>query len=494
MVSSRNLLFLEDMIADWCPSSSWSQQDALVSQPDNQEVLRFAKDCSSSIVGLDSDSLSIISEGTELISINFDFDAVVLGSRVYQLAERSHLRQAIRGLKIGPLKTAFTKRGPSSPDSVSNILSTKDNDNESQYSVLPVPKTVYWQLRSTFTSQRRKGTQIPRMDTGNLTPLEPVPGVQRVVIAGISESGKSALHRSMLLDREEFSDRFRALLTDVIRDNLIEGTRKILGHMQRSDIPFNNDFLESYAFNVITVEDVWLIQSLWENAGFLEAYRQRSAYHLNEGYAYFVHHVKRIMDSGYLPSDQDLIHASVRTIGTQETRFRYKDITYAVIDTGGARSERKKWIHVMKHPDTVIFTVDVTCYAKTLVEDGVSNQLQEGLKAWESFLESPELSSSNLILIFTKVDLLGEWFRIATPKWFIQSHEQERHAPEEEDYVVPEEEFMQQLERRFMEVIESATHRRRVRVLRSSLLNVAVCNPGREIFKVLEELRHQGTV
>ncbi|KAK8096218.1 guanine nucleotide-binding protein subunit alpha [Apiospora kogelbergensis] len=424
--------------------SSWSQQDALVSQPDNQEVLRVAQDCSSSILGLDSDSISIASEGTELISIRFDFDAVVLGSRVYQLAERSHLKQAIRGLRTGPLKTVLTERKPSSPDPVSDVLSTKDGNNESQYSARPVPGSVYWQLRSTLTGQWWKGQQIPKMETGNLVPLEPNPGIQRVLIDGAPNSGKSALLRSMVLDRKGFSGRFQTLHTEAIRDNLINGRRKILEHMERSSIP--------------------------------------------SSYAYFSLNAKRIMAPGYIPSDQDLIYSSIKTLGMRETRLEFNNTTYTVFDIGEVRSERNKWIHGVGHIDTVVFTIDVTSNAKVLVEDGAGNQLQEGLEILMNLFNSRWFDDSNFILPFTKIDLLGERLRVAPPKELLRSAEKGLEFLEVKLEHASENQILDLLERRFMGVITSQDRRRRVRVLRSSLGDVAACNPARDIFEMLDEL------
>jgi hypothetical protein len=65
---------------------------------ESQSVLELAKGCSSSIIGLD-DTMSFTSETTANISAVFDFDTLILGSRIYQHAERSHLREAIRAKK-----------------------------------------------------------------------------------------------------------------------------------------------------------------------------------------------------------------------------------------------------------------------------------------------------------------------------------------------------------------------------------------------------------
>ncbi|KAI1111149.1 G-protein alpha subunit-domain-containing protein [Nemania sp. NC0429] len=74
---------------------TWAQQSDVISEMESQSILRLAQDCSSSIVGLE-DVASFISENTAAISTQFEFDDILRTTLLYQAAERSHLRQAIR--------------------------------------------------------------------------------------------------------------------------------------------------------------------------------------------------------------------------------------------------------------------------------------------------------------------------------------------------------------------------------------------------------------
>ncbi|KAI0554796.1 G-protein alpha subunit-domain-containing protein [Xylaria curta] len=78
---------------------TWTQQSDMITREESQSVLRLAQDCSSSLVGLE-DVSSFISENTAAISTEFEFDHVLRSTLLYQAAERSNLRQAIRGKKI----------------------------------------------------------------------------------------------------------------------------------------------------------------------------------------------------------------------------------------------------------------------------------------------------------------------------------------------------------------------------------------------------------
>ena len=54
--------------------------------------------------------------------------------------------------------------------------------------------------------------------------------------------------------------------------------------------------------------------------------------------------VQRISTEDYLPTEEDLIHNRTKTTGIHEYDFVAKDIPFHLIDVGGQRSERKKWV------------------------------------------------------------------------------------------------------------------------------------------------------
>lgn len=45
-----------------------------------------------------------------------------------------------------------------------------------------------------------------------------------------------------------------------------------------------------------------------------------------------------------MPSDQDILRSRVKSTGITETTFAIGDLTYRMLDVGGQRSERKKWL------------------------------------------------------------------------------------------------------------------------------------------------------
>lgn len=64
-----------------------------------------------------------------------------------------------------------------------------------------------------------------------------------------------------------------------------------------------------------------------------------------------------------------MLHARLRTTGITETLFEMKNISFRMMDVGGQRSERKKWIHCFEGVQCLLFMVALSGYDQCLVED-----------------------------------------------------------------------------------------------------------------------------
>ncbi len=80
-------------------------------------------------------------------------------------------------------------------------------------------------------------------------------------------------------------------------------------------------------------------------------------------------HLDRILANGYIPTDQDILHARVRTIGITKEIFEADGVEYHVVDPGGSRIERKKWVYAFSNVDAVLFQAPIGSYDEPLAED-----------------------------------------------------------------------------------------------------------------------------
>jgi hypothetical protein len=85
--------------------------------------------------------------------------------------------------------------------------------------------------------------------------------------------------------------------------------------------------------------------------------------------SYFFSNLERVFDPAYYPTEQDIIQCRARTIGITETTFSLRDHEMLMVDVGGQKSERRKWIHCFQDVTSILFLVSLSGYDQCLVED-----------------------------------------------------------------------------------------------------------------------------
>ena len=98
--------------------------------------------------------------------------------------------------------------------------------------------------------------------------------------------------------------------------------------------------------------------------------------------------MNRILEADYTPSEQDVLRSRIQTTGVVETAFKVGRLTYRccsdvgknyftsincrLVDVGGQRSERRKWIQCFDDVKAVLFVAALSGYDMTLFEDGTT--------------------------------------------------------------------------------------------------------------------------
>jgi hypothetical protein len=99
--------------------------------------------------------------------------------------------------------------------------------------------------------------------------------------------------------------------------------------------------------------------------------------------------------------------ARIRSTGFYKASYPFAGTTFDLFDTGGERSERKKWIALFcERLSVIIFVVDISAYDLVLYEDHDSNRMVEDLILFESICNSKWFVKTRFILLFTKMDIL----------------------------------------------------------------------------------------
>uniref|UniRef100_A0A8D0E0E9 Guanine nucleotide-binding protein subunit alpha n=1 Tax=Salvator merianae TaxID=96440 RepID=A0A8D0E0E9_SALMN len=79
-----------------------------------------------------------------------------------------------------------------------------------------------------------------------------------------------------------------------------------------------------------------------------------------------------------------------------------------MVDVGGQRSERRKWIHCFESVTSIIFLVALSEYDQVLAESDNVNRLEESKALFKTIITYPWFQNSSIILFLNKKDLLEE--------------------------------------------------------------------------------------
>ena len=104
---------------------------------------------------------------------------------------------------------------------------------------------------------------------------------------------------------------------------------------------------------------------LWENEGVIATFNRRQGlFSFPDNLDYFFDKVEQVMDPNYIPDDEDVLKVRIRTTGmiTYEYKVGPRSPEIHIIDVGGQRNERKKWIHHFSGVFAVIFVAALNHY------------------------------------------------------------------------------------------------------------------------------------
>ncbi|XP_038660845.1 guanine nucleotide-binding protein G(q) subunit alpha isoform X4 [Scyliorhinus canicula] len=116
----------------------------------------------------------------------------------------------------------------------------------------------------------------------------------------------------------------------------------------------------------------------------------------------------RIAEPTYLPTQQDVLRVRVPTTGIIEYPFDLQTVIFRMVDVGGQRSERRKWIHCFENVTSIMFLVALSEYDQVLVESDNENRMEESKALFRTIITYPWFQNSSVILFLNKKDLLEE--------------------------------------------------------------------------------------
>lgn len=244
----------------------------------------------------------------------------------------------------------------------------------------------------------------------------------KILLLGAGESGKSTVVKQLKLIYKVgggLSAREKNDYTTAIRRNCIEVIQVLLEAGKNFNIPLEDQDLMADAKEVVALgsdatltEEVGIkIEKLWKDPGIQAVYARRDEFWLLDATSYFLNEVSRIANEFYELTEDDMIMTRVRTTGIVITSIQENPYSYDVVDVGGQRSERRKWIHCFDDVSAIIFLEGLSGYNQVLFEDSTMNRMQESLQLFEEIVKNPLFQKIPMFVFLNKKDLFEEMIK-----------------------------------------------------------------------------------
>ncbi|XP_037114563.1 guanine nucleotide-binding protein subunit alpha-14-like [Syngnathus acus] len=241
----------------------------------------------------------------------------------------------------------------------------------------------------------------------------------KLLLLGTGESGKSTFIKQMrIIHGGGYSEEDKRSYAKLVYQNIYTSMQTMIRAMETLHIPFRDARQQMSAnmlldVEVAKVEDldgehVAAMGRLWNDGGMQECFDRRREYQLSDSTKYYLTEMDRISQASYIPDLQDILRVRVPTTGIIEYPFDMESVIFRMVDVGGQRSERRKWIHCFEDVTSIMFLVALSEYDQVLVESDNENRMEESKALFKTIITYSWFQSSSIILFLNKTDILQE--------------------------------------------------------------------------------------
>lgn len=244
----------------------------------------------------------------------------------------------------------------------------------------------------------------------------------KILLLGAGESGKSTVVKQL-----RNINKGNAAMTEdeihsyvaVLHTNTVQSIRVLLRACETFDIEISGEEAELAAAidavdenHLLSEEHAGHIVRLWGSEPIRAAYGRRHEIYFPDAAPYYFDNIHRFVEEGFIPTEEDVVMARIRTTGMFMTQFDgTMGVHWRVVDVGGQRSERKKWIRFFDDVQSILFVVNLAGYCQVLFEDQTKNRMQEALELFESTVRIECFRDTPIFLFLNKKDLFEDVLR-----------------------------------------------------------------------------------
>lgn len=260
---------------------------------------------------------------------------------------------------------------------------------------------------------RQRGTKVNEEMRKHKKDLE---RVVKLLLLGAGESGKSTIAKQMkIIHMSGFSVEEKKAYVFAVMGNVVVSVQALLKGIEKCELKMNKSQREmaDKILNLDRLAEVsddlrQTISSLLQSNLWKKALSRKSEFYLPDSATYFFENIDRILAPEYIPTPEDILRTRIRTMGIYELSFEIDGALFNLVDVGGQRSERRKWIHCFQDVIAVLFVASLSEYNMNLEEDPSVNRMHESLQLFKEICSSEYFVKSSKILFLNKKDIFDE--------------------------------------------------------------------------------------
>lgn len=254
----------------------------------------------------------------------------------------------------------------------------------------------------------------------------------KLLLLGTGDSGKSTFVKQMkVLHKNGFSNQEVSKFQSVLQENCLSSMQKILS-CEEVKCPKKLKAEKELVMQSTELKQcAEAITALWAEKAIKEAFDRRSdfAIQVPSTTPYFFENAIRFAEETFQPTPDDMFRAKLKTTGISEVSFELGGIEFTIVDVGGQRSERRKWLHCFDDVTSVIYLAALDEYDMKLEEDNQTNRLEESLRLFGEVTASHFFQPTSWILFLNKSDLFDEKIKSRPLHNYFTDFPEEEYSP-----------------------------------------------------------------
>jgi len=243
----------------------------------------------------------------------------------------------------------------------------------------------------------------------------------KILLLGAGESGKSTIVKQLkLIHKHKIEPKEKKVVAQGLHQNVLDCMKALINQVKvfnefevdEEDSKTAGEVEQYNDQERITPELGERIIKLFNSKGVQHAYSRRNEFWLLDSFEYYLENLTRFCQPDFEPNEDDVVMARIRTTGivvtnlkqklVRESKYEPEYLDFEVVDVGGQRNERKKWMHCFDDVRAVLFIVNLAGYDQVLFEDNSKNRMVEELELFQKVTHNKIFENTPIFLFLNK--------------------------------------------------------------------------------------------